>query len=109
MHLAGEAARFSQIAGDRPGFDYRGPNDNGGLAMILPVALAYYNQPLHVRDEAIKEALSFSHPLPSAVDAGGVFTAAIVFLMNQPSPETDSEFLRLWRILDQNQVDIVSG
>jgi hypothetical protein len=31
----------------------------------------------------------------------------VTYMMNRPSPETDPEFLRLWWILDQNQVDVV--
>jgi ADP-ribosylglycohydrolase len=79
IHLAKTAQASSQITGDRPEHEYRGPDDNGGVARILPVAF------LGGVDEDIKEALIFSHT-DSAVDSARVFSAAIVWLSRQISP-----------------------
>ena len=87
FHLAATSKSASQITGDRQAFDYKGPDDNGGVARILPVAWAYLSSSEGLMDQAVRDALVFTHT-ESAVDSARVFSAAISWLSKQASPVT---------------------
>ncbi|KAG1664769.1 hypothetical protein FOA52_013621 [Chlamydomonas sp. UWO 241] len=86
-YLAAFTPRFSHISGDRMEREPYGPDDAGGAARVLPVALAYRDAPPSILSAAVNEALIFSHPPGSiGADAARVAAAAIVHLTRTAPP-----------------------